>query len=110
MIGLFETGYVESAGFFHTDTRDHRLQSAGMGVRLADAVRRGKAVAEGYGIDMFRVDFHAFASRELDDVRQAISLPPKSADAIAAGSVSVFDLEGMTESQREFATARRSRE
>jgi len=110
MIGLFETGYVAKAGFFETDTRDRHLQSAGMGERLADAVRRGKAVAEGYGIDLFHVDFHAFAPRELDDVRRAISLPPKSPDAIAAGSVSVFDLQGMTESQREFARARRNRE
>jgi hypothetical protein len=108
MIGLFETGYVTRAGFFQADTRDRHLESAGMSERLADAVRRGKAVAEGFGTDLFRVDFHALADRELADVCREISLPPKSPDAIAAGSVSVFDLAGMTESQREFATARRS--
>jgi hypothetical protein len=110
MIGLFETGYVAQAGFFQTDTRDHRLQSEGMSERLADAVRRGKAVATGFGTDLIRVDFHAFAQRDLDEVRAAIGLPPKSPDAIAAGSVSVFSLEGMTVEQQEFATARRSRE
>ena len=69
MIGLFETGYVHEQGFFQTDVRDHKLQGTGMGTRLADAVRRGKAVAEHFGTDLFRVDFHAFAARDLDDVR-----------------------------------------
>ena len=106
MIGLFETGYVARAGFFQTDVSDHHLQ----GERVADAVRRGKAVATGFGTDLIRVDFHAFAARDLDDVRAAISLPSKSPEAIAAGSVGVFALEGMTLQQQEFATARRSRE
>jgi hypothetical protein len=106
MIGLFETGYVARAGFFQTDTSDHHLQ----GERVADAVRRGKAVAMGFGTDLIRVDFHAFAAHDLDDVRAAISLPPKSPEAIAAGSVGVFALEGMTLQQQEFATARRNRE
>jgi len=105
MIGLFETGYVARAGFFQTDVSDHHLQ----GDRVADAVRRGKAVATGFGTDLISVDFHAFAARELDDVRAAIALPPKSRDAIAAGSVGVFALEGMTAEQREFNIARRSR-
>ena len=110
MIGLFETGYVAKAGFFETDIRQPRLQSPAMSTRLADAVRRGKAMAEGYGVDLFLVDFHELADRDLDDVRAALQLPPKSPAALEAGSVSVFDLDGMSESQREFAIARASRE
>ena len=41
--------------------RRPRAQAAapGMRHRLADAVRRGKAVAEDFGTDLFGVDFHA---------------------------------------------------
>ena len=54
-----------------------------MGTRLADAVRRGKAVAEHFGTDLFVVDFHALADRHVDDVRALLHFPPKSAEAIA---------------------------
>ena len=42
MVGLFETGYVHEQGFFKVDVRERHLQVAGMGVRLADALRRGQ--------------------------------------------------------------------
>jgi hypothetical protein len=106
MIGLFETGYVHEQGFFHADVRTRRLEELGMGVRLADALRRGKAVAEDFGTDLFYVDFHALADRPVEEVRELIHLPPKSAEALAAGSVSLFDPAGMTEQQRAFASER----
>jgi hypothetical protein len=101
MVGLFETGYVHEQGFFQIDVRERSLEGTGMGVRLADALRRGKAVAEGFGRDLFTVDFHAVADWPLDEARAHIQLPPKSADAIAAGSPGVFDPKGMTARQRE---------
>ena len=108
MVGLFETGYVHEQGFFQIDVRERKLQGTGMGTRLADAVRRGKAVAEHFGTDLFAVDFHALADRPVDDVRELLHLPPKSPDAIAAGSVGLSDPAGMSEHQRE-SLARRSR-
>ena len=73
-----------------------------MGDRLADAIRRGKVVAERLGTDLFYVDFHALADRPVDEVREMLHLPPKSPAAIAAGSPGLFDLAGMSELQREF--------
>jgi hypothetical protein len=107
MIGLFATGYVQQAGFFRADISEARLSNPGMGDRIADAVWRGKQVAERHGRDLFRVDFHALAPRELDDARAALHLSPKSERALAAGSASVFSLEGMSEEQRVAFTARR---
>ena len=101
MVGLFETGYVHEQGFFQIDVRERKLEGTGMGTRLGDAIRRGKAVAEHFGRDLFVVDFHALADRDVDDVRALLHLPPKSAEAIAAGSVGLSDPEGMTERQRE---------
>ena len=105
MVGLFETGYVHEQGFFKIDVRERSLEGTGMGVRLADALRRGKAVAEGFGTDLFYVDFHALADRPLDEVRSLLHLPPKSPEAIAAGSPGLHDVAGMSEQQR--ATASR---
>jgi hypothetical protein len=101
MVGLFETGYVHEQGFFQIDVRERKLQETGMGTRFADAVRRGKAVAEGFGTDLFAVDFHALAHRSVDDVRTVLHFSPKSPDAIAAGSVGLADPAGMSERQRE---------
>ncbi len=104
MVGLFETGYVHQQGFFQADVRERSLQGTGMGVRLADALRRGKAVAERFGTDLFYVDFHALAERPVDDVRVLLHLPPKSPEAIAAGSPRLFDVGGMSERQRAAAS------
>ncbi len=106
MVGLFETGYVLEQGFFKMDVRERSLQGPGMGVRVADAVRRGKAVAEGFGTDLFYVDFHALAERPVEDVRVMLHLPPKSPEAIAAGSPGLFDVAGMSERQHVAASER----
>jgi hypothetical protein len=106
MIGLFATGYVAQAGFFRADTTEAHMSFPGMGDRIADAVWRGKQVAEGYGVDLFRVDFHELAPRPLDDARALLHLPPKSQRAIDAGSASVLSLEGMSVEQREAFIAR----
>jgi len=100
MIGLFETGYVESQGPFNADTDTHHLQIDGMDVRLADAIRRGKVIAESYGHDLLEVDYHPLAARPVGEVREMLGIPPKSDEAIAKGSPSVFDQAGMTDAQR----------
>jgi hypothetical protein len=102
MVGLFETGYVHEQGFFHADVRVRTLEVRGMTTRLADAIRRGKAVQEAFAIDLFAVDYHELAARPLDDVRAMLQLPPKSATALDEGSASVFDVAGMSDAQRAY--------
>jgi len=101
MIGLFETGNVQQQGFFESNVRERHLDSPGMDVRLADALRRGKVIAEQLGKDLFVIDYHAFAARPVDDVRAELRFPPKSRDAIAAGSVGPFDPGGISTYQRD---------
>jgi hypothetical protein len=101
MIGLFETGTVQQQGFFESNVRERHLDTPGMDTRLADALRRGKLIAEQLGKDLFTVDYHALASRQVDDVRAELHVPPKSPDAVAAHSARLFDPDGISEYQRE---------
>jgi hypothetical protein len=103
MVGLFETGYVHEQGFFHSNVREHTLQMSGMAHRLADAIRRGKAVQEHFDTDLFAVDYHALATTPLDEVRAMLALPPKGPEALAAGSPGILDLDGMSEAQKEWS-------
>ena len=103
MVGLFETGYVHEQGFFQSNVREHTLQMSGMSHRLADAIRRGKVVQEHFDTDLFAVDYHALAPTPLDEVRAMLALPPKGPEAVAAGSPGIFDLDGMSEAQKEWA-------
>ena len=103
MVGLFETGYVHEQGFFHSNVREHTLQMSGMAHRLADAIRRGKAVQEHFDTDLFAVDYHALATTPLVEVRAMLGVPPKGPEALAAGSPGIFDHEGMSEAQKEWA-------
>jgi hypothetical protein len=107
LIGLFETGYITDTGFFMRNVSERNIQAPGMHQRIADAIRRGKVVCERYGTDLFDVDYHALATRPVEEVREILSVPPKSASAIGGGSVACFDPEGMSETQRKFAAQRR---
>jgi hypothetical protein len=102
LIGLFETGYIKDTGFFERDVRERHIQAPGMHQRLADAIRRGKVVSHGYGIDLFDVDYYALADRPVPEVRDIIGVPAKSRGAIDGGSAGTFDLDGMSEVQRQF--------
>ena len=106
LIGLFETGYIRDTGFFRRDVRERNIQAPGMHLRVADAIRRGKAVSECYGTDLFCVDYHAFAPLPVEEVREALHVPPKSDGALASGSPGLFELEGMSEIQRAHAERR----
>jgi hypothetical protein len=101
MVGLFETGYVDSQGPFNANVDEHHLQLDGMDVRLADAIRRGKAIAEHYGRDLLEVDYHELAESQVDDLRGLLGIPPKSLEAVAMGSPSVFDPAGISDLQRD---------
>jgi hypothetical protein len=103
MVGLFETGHVHAQGPFEANVRERHLRIAGMGTRLADAIWRGKVVAEQYGHDLFDVDFHARAARSVEEVRDELHVPEKSPEACAAGSPGLFSPDGLSEFQREAA-------
>jgi hypothetical protein len=107
LIGLFETGYISSAGFFDRDVRERNIRAPGMHQRIADAIRRGKVVCDRYGTDLFDVDYGALAARPVAEVRELLQVPPKSAGAIDGGSVGLFDPEGMSEHQRRVVARRR---
>ncbi len=105
LIGLFETGYVENAGFFTGDLRERRLEQVEMHVRLADALRRGQSLCDQLGCDLLELDFHELAARPIEDVRVELSIAPKSAEALKAGSPGAFDPKGMSAIQRAYAAS-----
>jgi hypothetical protein len=107
LIGLFETGYITSTGFFDRDVRERNIRAPGMHQRIADAIRRGKVVCDRFGVDLFEVDYHDLADRPVGEVRERLSMPLKSSGAIEGGSVGVFDPEGMSENQRRAVAQRR---
>jgi hypothetical protein len=105
LVGLFDTGYVESAGFFDADIKERRLDSTAMHVRVADALRRGRILREQLGRDLLEVDYHEFTDQPLDVVRNELGLAPKSERALAAKSPSVFARDGMTPFQLQYGDA-----
>jgi hypothetical protein len=107
LTGLFETGYIPTTGFFDRDVRERVIQAPGMHVRIADAIRRGKVVCQCAGVDLFEVDYGAMAERPVEDVREMLNVPPKGSGAIEAGSPGLFELEGMSETQRHAVERRR---
>jgi len=102
LVGLFETGYVEDTGFFARDVREHNIQAPGMDVRVADAIRRGKFVSERCEQDLFTVDFTPLAARSVQEVRDILMIPSKSAGALESGSPGLFDREGMSAIQQAY--------
>jgi hypothetical protein len=109
LIGLFETGYIEDAGFFERDVREHNLRTSGMNVRVADAIKRGKIVSEHYGTDLFCVDYHDLAGRPVEEVREILRFPGKGTEAVDCGSPGAFDRDGMSERQKQVLDERQGR-
>ncbi len=102
VISLFETGYLAAgAGLFEADAG--HLRAAGMGVRLADAMRRG-ALTEG-SHDFLDVDWFEIADRPVEVVRHEIGLVPKDAAAESAGSAGPWQDGGITRYQLDSARA-----
>jgi hypothetical protein len=99
LTSLFETGYIHTTGFFDRDVRERAVQAPGMHVRVADAIRRGKVVCQNYGVDLFEVDYYELAGRPVAEVREMLGVPAKGLVCVEAGSVGLFDLEGMSETQ-----------
>lgn len=107
LVGLFETGYITTTGFFDRTREGHSLHAPGMPQRVSDAIRRGKRVCEQFGVDLFEVDYHQLADKPVGEVRERLTIPSKSSGAIDGGSAGLFDLEGMSENQRRIYAQRR---
>jgi len=107
LTGLFETGYIPTTGFFDRDVSERVIQASGMDERIADAIRRGKVVCLHHGVDLFEVDYYALAPRPVAEVREMLGVPPKSSTAVKAGSVGLFTVAGMSETQQRTLAQRR---
>ena len=91
VIGLFETGYIPAAaGLFEYDPG--HLSKAGMGVRLADAMRRGANC----GHDLMSVDWFELADRPVDEVRRTLGIVAKDPEAVTAGSRGPWEPGGIS--------------
>ncbi len=110
LVGLFETGYIADTGFFERDVRERHIRAEGMQYRIADAIRRGKAVCERYCTDLFEVDYHALSELPVDEVRTQLRIPSKSPQALTSGSAGVFERGGLSELQCRIADERAHRE
>jgi len=100
VISLFETGYLRTgAGLFEYDT-GHLSAGAGMAIRVADAMSRGAwchdAVTGADSIDFLQLDWFDLADQPVDDLRTRFSVRPKSAEAVAAGSVTAWEPGGIS--------------
>ncbi|MDI2129801.1 hypothetical protein [Yinghuangia seranimata] len=93
VVSLFETGALATgAGLFEADPG--HLAKSGMAVRVADAMRRG-ALCAGSN-DFMSVDWFAIADQPIEKLRGHFCVPPKSADAVAAGAVGPWDAGGIS--------------
>ncbi len=93
VVSLFETGYLRTgAGLF--EYSPGHLSEQGMATRVADAMRRG-ALCKG-SIDFLRQDWFELAHLVIADAREHFGVPPKSRDAIAAGSVGPWEPGGIS--------------
>jgi hypothetical protein len=113
VISLFETGYLATGAGLFQSSPGHFSSSPAMAVRLADAMRRGALchddVTGDDGIDFLTMDWFAVAHETPDALRARFGLVPKSADAVAAGTVGPWDRGGISPFQmnagRELADA-----
>jgi len=103
VISLFETGRLERATIFEHDPHHISHDSRHMATRLADAMRRGAIIgAHSGGQDLLTVDWFEHTDDPVDTVRERFGFPPKSADALDAGSVGPWELGGISPFQLAF--------
>ena len=93
VVSLFETGALAAgAGLFEAD-RGH-LSQPGMAARFADAQRRA-ALCTGSN-DFMATDWFAIADKPVAVLRKELALPPKSPEAVSAGSVGPWEAGGIS--------------
>ena len=101
VVSLFETGNLErGAGLF--EAFPGQLSRDGMAERLADGLRRG-ALCHGLDgepdVDFMALDWFELVERDVEELRAAFGIVPKSESALAAGSVGPWEAGGISEFQ-----------
>lgn len=100
VVSLFETGYLRTGAGLFEASGGHLSGDMGVAARMADAMRRGALCsdedANDDSVDFLDVDWFAFASRPIDEVRAHFHVVGKSHDALAAGSVGPWDVGGIS--------------
>jgi len=93
VVSLFETGYLRTgAGLF--EYSPGHLSERGMAERVADAMRRGALCAG--SVDFLATDWFSLAELSVEAARASFAVPPKSAEAVAAGSVGPWEPGGIS--------------
>ncbi len=105
VVSLFETGYLRTgAGLFESDlghiSGGNLCKGTCMATRVGDAMSRGAwchdTVAGAPDVDFLRVDWFDLAPLPVDEVRARFALRPRSAAAVAAGSVTAWEEGGIS--------------
>ena len=103
VVSLFETGYLHTGAGLFESSPGHLSTGEEMAARVADAMYRGarcRDVSTGNdSVDFLRVDWFELAPLPLDEARRRFSVEPKSAAAVAAGSVDPWEPGGISEFQ-----------
>jgi hypothetical protein len=103
VVSLFETGYLRSGAGLFESSPGHLSVGESMAVRVADAMRRGALCRDNEtgsnSIDYLLVDWFELAPLPVDEVRARFSVTPKSDAAVAAGSVTPWEPDGISEFQ-----------
>lgn len=105
VVSLFETGYLRTGAGLFEYSIGHLSANSDVAIRLADAMRRGALchdnVTGSDSVDFLRIDWFELAPLPLDEVRARFCLQPKSAAAVAAGSVGPREPGGISPFQLE---------
>ncbi len=100
VISLFETGYLETGAGLFEHSEGHFSSSPHMEVRLADAMYRGAVCRDTEtgleSVDFLKMDWFALADSTCADLRARFNLVPKSAAALAAGTVGPWEPGGIS--------------
>ncbi len=88
------------------DVKEHSIRQGEMNLRLADAIRRGKAVSAALDRDLFTVDYHELADRPVAEACEILHFPGKSSRAEEDCWPGVFDRDGMSVRQQQYFDAR----
>jgi hypothetical protein len=100
VISLFETGYLQRGAGLFESSPGHLSENPQLAGRLADAMRRGALChdceADQDSVDFLHFDWFSVAHLDVEQVRARFSLPPKSDEARAAGSVSPWAEGGIS--------------
>jgi hypothetical protein len=114
VVSLFETGYLHAGAGLFEASPGHMSVGASMATRVADAMRRGalcRDVVRGTdSIDYLNVDWFELAHLPIEEVRARFSVQAKAPEAVAAGSVGLWEPGGISEFQLEAGRALAERE